>query len=243
LLSFSPDHTETLTPTHTTPLPHTETTTEDDHCLPLPSGSVRRYAIDDPAIQLPTEDVAASDSIRLGRLFLATLNNPRSTFTVQTLSTLRQWAKARNLYGTQFGYPGGCAWATMLWAYTQWLDFKSDEDEENNNQSTMTVAEIMRCFFVVISLWPWPLPFSYTNMAAVVRGTNLRGSALQGSVGRYLTTAFVVMQPCGRDGWNMTQSVQWPQQRTIAREAWAAATALSAIPSTMDERLPCPVWC
>ena len=230
-----------LTPTHTsTPPPLVEDDDQPCSLLQPPPApvSVQRYAIDDGAILLPTEDVAASDCIRLGRLFLATLKDPHSTFTVPTLSTLRQWAKARNLYGTQFGYPGGCAWATMLWAYTQWLDYKSD-DQESNDIPTMNISEILRCFFVVVALWPWPLPFSYTNMAAVVGGTNLRGSALQGSVGRYLTTAFVVMQPCGRDGWNMTMAVQWPQQRIIAKEAWAAANALAAaIRSPLDNRLP-----
>jgi hypothetical protein len=172
--------------------------------LDIPHRSQSRvpmFTADDPAVILP-DDVAQSDCIKLSRLFMASLKDPQSTFTIQSLTTMRQWAKARHLYGTQFGYPGGSAWATMLWAYTQWLDYASLVDE------TMSVTEVLRCFFVIVSIWPWPLPFSYNNMGAVVAGTKVDGTALQGSVGRYQTTAFVVPQPCGRKGWNMTPLVE-----------------------------------
>ena len=160
---------------------------------------VRMFAADDPNVQLPPMDVAESDCIRLSRLFMTTMKNSNTSFTVQSLTTVRQWAKARHVYGTQFGYPGGCAWASMLWAYTQWLDNKCMDDD------VMSMSEVVRCFFVVLAIWPWPLPFSSHNMFAVVASTYLEGRALQGSVGRHQTTAFVVSQPCGRQGWNMTR--------------------------------------
>ena len=162
------------------------------------SEQVRVFAADDPAVRLPPVDVAESDCIQLSRLFRTSMKNANGSFTVQSLTALRQWAKTRHVYGTQFGYPGGCAWASMLWAYTQWLDYKCVEDD------AMSMSEVLRCFFVVLAIWPWPLPFSSHNMFAVVSGTQLEGRALQGSVGRHQTTAFVVSQPCGRHGWNMT---------------------------------------
>ena len=106
---------------------------------PPPPARVRLFKADDPRIQLPPDDVAQSDCIQLSRLFLASLKDPHSTFTVQSLSTVRQWAKARHLYGTPFGYPGGSAWASMLWAYTQWLDYAFHDDD------IMSVSEVLRC--------------------------------------------------------------------------------------------------
>ena len=80
-------------------------------------------------------------------------------------------------------------------------------------------------FFVVLALWPWPLPWTTQNMDAIAENWRVDGTALERSIGRHISTAFIVPLPCSSQprGWNMTHSVQVANQQFILREAWVAA--------------------
>lgn len=70
-----------------------------------------RYEAADERVQLPaTGTGGAADAVRLSRLLGRTLSAGSPSFTVETITRLRGWAKARHLYGSRYGYPGGSAW-------------------------------------------------------------------------------------------------------------------------------------
>ena len=125
--------------------------------------------------------------------------------------------------GSKYGYPGGSAWCVMLWCFCMWLDHASQPHIES---CPPTVDEVVWRFFTVLALWPWPLPWTLMNMVNIVERKHVDGTALECSMGRHLSTSFVVPLPScdGCRVWNMTQCVQQATQQTLLIEAWRAAT-------------------
>lgn len=75
-----------------------------------PPPTVHRYDATDERLHLPSVNGGgAADAIRLSRLLGRTMQTSPS-FTKTTILRLRAWAKARHLYGSKYGYPGGSAW-------------------------------------------------------------------------------------------------------------------------------------
>jgi hypothetical protein len=143
---------------------------------------------------------------------------------------LRRWAKARHLYGSKYGYPGGSAWTVMFWVFCVHYDTLNaalipDKDVDG--------GAVLWRFFVVLALWPWPLPFSVRNMDVVNRQDgDHNGTSLLNSVGPNLLSSFIVPLPTanGIHCWNMTQAVQAHNQTFITREAWIASMRPLAVP-------------
>ena len=192
-----------------------------------------------------------------------------SHFSLEGLLAVRRFVRSRHLYGSRsqrggcpplrpwYSYPGGSAWCVMFWSFCNWLDQQSE---------TADLSTIVVRFFAVLAVWPWPLPWTAENMAAMVAGNqSFDSSALQVSIGRYLATTFVVPMPNGRDThpqeaaarcesaastrtWNMTQCVQSSDrgalptlaptvtQRTILREAYQAAHNPACLCQLIDYR-------
>lgn len=211
-----------------------------------PPGVLRHFAIDDPELDVPPHGGGgpAAECVRLVRLFTATLGRSR-TFTANLIRRLRAWARARHVYGTRYGYPGGSAWTTMLWVFCTHLDRHGGAAHADVPSED---AVLLR-FFTVVALWRYPLPWTLSNFDAILEraataavdtsSTNtipprpLDPTGLEASVGRHLITSFVVPMPYDTDNrsamvWNMTQCVQAPNHRAILREAWAASAGLRA---------------
>lgn len=75
-----------------------------------PPPIIHRYAVTDERVRLPVNGGGgAADAIRLSRLLVGTLARS-AHFTTAIILSLRRWAKARHLYGSKYGYPGGSAW-------------------------------------------------------------------------------------------------------------------------------------
>ena len=99
----------------------------------------------------------------------------------------------------------------MLLVYCRWYDVALLDSERPGCR----VQDVLWHFLLTLALWPWPLPFTESNMhklqlrdGAVVVALQADldgGPVLQGSVGRRLATSFVVPLPCGTV-WNMTQA-------------------------------------
>lgn len=186
---------------------------EDTEVTPLKAFDVDQAPVD---TQSP-----AADCILLSRLFRRSLLTS-TTFTASALRSVRAFARRRHLYGSKYGYPGGSAWCTLLWAFCQWLD-------QQPLASSLGEAAVLHRFFTVLAVWPWPLPWTTENMSRIVAGHPVDGSALEVSLGRHQATSFVVPLPTtlAPRVWNMTQSVQVSTQRSLLREAWAAALSAS----------------
>ena len=192
-----------------------------------PAG-IQFYRATDTSITLPPFGGPSADCIHLSRLFLSTLCSSR-TFTVEAVHRVRAFAKRRHVYGSKYGYPGGSAWCTMLWCFCIWLDTAMVHSPESD-MVRPPVDEVVWRFLTVLALWPWPLPWTTQNMSCIVDRKQVDGSALSVSIGRHLTTSFVVPLPTvsGNRVWNMTQCVQAANQQVILREAWQAATVRTA---------------
>lgn len=63
------------------------------------------FEVDDDRYTLPDEDALGpeGDSILLTRLFRGALQAPNKAFSPELLQIVRQWAKARHLYGSRYG--------------------------------------------------------------------------------------------------------------------------------------------
>ena len=182
---------------------------------------------DDSSLTLPMYPNAAAQSIHLCRVFRHALRTSR-LFTVAALQQLRTFAKERHVYGSKYGFPGGSAWCAMLWSFCTWLETTPLPKDVPAHSAGDVVAR----FFTTLTLWPWPLQWTVDNMAAIVDRKQMDGSALEVSVGRHLSTSFVVPLPVGADSysirvWNMTQCVQQANQHTLLREAWLATSCHS----------------
>lgn len=99
-------------------------------------------------------------------------------------------------------------------------------------------TDVLWRFFMVLALWPWPLPFNTYNMDAIVDRCpdRVNTAAVEGSMGWYLHTNVVVPLPAAGNGrfWNMTQAVTPANQRFITREAWIA-TMHRVIPESVRD--------
>ena len=192
-----------------------------------PPPPLQQFFPNDTSLGLPSYGGPSVDSIYLSRLFLKGLETS-PTFTIAALHRLRCFAKRRNVYGSKYGFPGGSAWCTMLWSFCMWLD-ESMQYLDSQPEKPLPEEVIWR-FFTVLALWPWPLPWTVENMSCIVERRQVVGTALQVSMGRHLSTAFVVPLPSssGYRMWNMTQCVQTSNQQVILKEAWNAATFRAA---------------
>lgn len=141
-----------------------------------PPPVIHHYEVTDERVRLPANGGGAADAIRLSRLLVGALGQS-AHFTTAAILSLRRWAKARHLYGSKYGYPGGSAWTVtglrtdgrerpvheplvMLWSFCVYLD-------RLNAKTPMSTDETLWRFFLVLALWPWPLPFTVRNMDAV----------------------------------------------------------------------------
>ena len=120
------------------------------------------------------------------------------------LLTLRDWTKARHIYGTQFGYPSGSAWAVAVYVYSQ-----LHPGHHNTLQEFVS-------FFVA---WPWPLPMTMHNYNESISPMPVFEclSALCGTIAKYTATKLVIPLPCGSRR-NMTQHVGRSQHAYILHE-------------------------
>ena len=116
-------------------------------------GTLTRFEADDPDLHLPSWGGPATDCILLARLFLRTLRTTTSSFSLKSLHSVRQFARQRHLYGSKFSFPGGSAWATLLWSFCMWLDRQPGD--------VAPVAEVLQRFFTALAIWPWPLPWPF----------------------------------------------------------------------------------
>jgi hypothetical protein len=210
------------------PVPNNETLDAEDTLLSQapPPGyvappAVQELACDDQDLRLPPYTSAPADSIHLCRVFRHSLRNSRF-FTVPALHRLRAFAKQRHVYGSKYGFPGGSAWCAMLWCFCAWLESTPSAPDV----PAPSPDEVVTRFLTTVTLWPWPLPWTVDNMAAIVDRKNVDAAALEVSVGRHLSTSFIVPMPIVTDNrvWNMTQCVQQANQHTLLREAWKATT-------------------
>lgn len=77
----------------------------------FPPPALVRYEAEDERVVLPAVGCSgAADAVRLSRILGRTIRGGSPSFTVDTILRLRGWAKARHLYGSKYGYPGGSAW-------------------------------------------------------------------------------------------------------------------------------------
>lgn len=131
-------------------------------------------------------------------------------------------------------HPGGSAWASMLWAWCK--------DHNHHRSATYEPVDILLLKFLsCLALWPWPLPWCERNMRALRERAETDPNShlhyqhiVRNTIGPHLMTSFVVPLPCGRWDWNMTQSVQRPQQTVIESEAWKTATGCLIHPPFSD---------
>ena len=84
----------------------------------------RRYTTAEILELLPVGSSRGTDCILLTHVVATALASPgrTSSFTVDSITALRRWAKTRHVYGTRFGFPGGSAWLVMLLVYSRWYD-------------------------------------------------------------------------------------------------------------------------
>ena len=191
-----------------------------------PPPPLQQFSVRDATLGLPSYGGPSVDSIYLCRLFLTTLETS-PTFTLGAVQRLRSFAKQRHVYGSKYGFPGGSAWCTMLWSFCQWLDEGLRQHCGVNDDEKPSPEDVLGRFLTVLALWPWPLPWTVENMTCIVDRKQVDGSAVEVSMGRHLSTAFVVPLPSssGYRVWNMTQCVHHTNQQVILREAWTAATS------------------
>lgn len=90
-------------------------------------------------------------------------------------------------YGSRYGYPGGSAWCAMLWTFCMFLDSNGSPEDQ-----LISTDDTVARFLMTVALWPWPVPWTVGNMVSVVDRKPVDGAAVEVSVGRHLTTAFIV---------------------------------------------------
>ena len=160
------------------------------------------YKADNLALILPMYGGMAVECIHLGRIFLQTLRTS-GTFSTEALCRVRAFAKRRHVYGSKYGFPpvwvramarartrrvgrrgppccgvSVCGW-TNNWPRSRRHPNHSAAGLPADRRSAVLAEEVVQRFLTVLSLWPWPLPWTYQNMQSIVDRTHVDASALQ----------------------------------------------------------------
>lgn len=137
------------------PIPHTR--------VPIFGLKIREVEIDLLLASIPVPHVpkdfnlASSGTIAMSRATVDSINGPRVTQYVINktlpnkiifaifLKAIREWSKARGIYGAKMGFLGGIQWSMMaLYIYTKVPD-----------EVKISPSKLLKTFFHVFSKWNW----------------------------------------------------------------------------------------